>query len=350
MQRLLKAIILFLPYSPKYQPGRISCRVTVNGTQQELDLTVNALPAITNPQAVVTNYVTEITALNQQTKIALDSVYKRLNLPKGQEFIDIENELAVVKDSIQDYLDQFNALPADQQKIAASMIEASRLKLQDVYAFMGEYNEFLINGTAPGKKSSICEIPGNPSAAWKCVLQETRKNVRILLKEAIINAAIGGALGGLTGLILGPAGAAVGAKVGALTAILMNVESIINFKNVLIANFSAAFVVTTDHLAANKKAISFPNDAAKGVSIRIGRRNLQAQDLSSAHEFVSGYLGTTFEFIQYVSQKLSKYIKSMPNYTALRQTQKTVDNMEFVTFSMVENNKVQLVAVGGTKG
>lgn len=317
-----------------------------NESPKELGAMITALPSITNPDVVVSDFKTSIDELNEVSNAFYDSLCLHFNLSKDPAVVASNQEL---NDSLNLYISEFNSASPEDKMIAAKIINAQLLDLKDLVKSMKE-DIFLMSITlGQGKKPSVCEnAKWNTSKFWECTFQLSIKNIEKLLLECGVNTMIGSATGGILGALLGSGiGATLGAKLGFAVATTFNIVAIYSCLNANRINFEEAMVVTEQKMSG-KAELRFTNDEYSGVNYSLVRRNLQVDDAENGLGVIKDYLQAFAKFSAMIQTNLSDRIKGIPQIKSLQTRTSELEDLNYLSFEVKGNNKVNFIDKQGT--
>ena len=198
--------------TPDIPEGIVKLTFTADNNKQIFDVNIIALPDLTNPDNTINDYVTQINLIYTETIRAMDSINVRLGKQPDEFYLSLKEDVKRLDDSIAFALNKFNQLDADAKMVAAKFIEANRLDGLQNLQVIQDINELIVKNKLSGRRNLICESDLlNTSEKLECVLENIRKNIRIMLLRNVANTARAAAAGVLVGAFVPVVGWAAGA-------------------------------------------------------------------------------------------------------------------------------------------
>lgn len=336
--------------TPDIPEGTVNLTFTVDNIKQTFDVKINSLPDVDNPDNTVTDYVNKINLIYTETIRAMDSINTRMGKKPDEFYLSLKEDVKKLDDSIAFALNKFNQLDADDKMVAAKFIEANRMDLLENLQVIQDINELIVKNKLSGRRNLICESDLlNTSEKLECVLENIRKNIRIMLLRNIANTARAAAAGVLVGALVPVAGWAAGAATGVLLLGYLNTKSIFYYLGVLHMNHESTYEIINNEVSTWRMAPAlFYNDEDFAIKIDIQRRNFNEKDINSKYAFISGYLSEGNKFIEFVKKHFRDKITKTPTFKPEIKTSHKLEDLKYISISIKNNANVKLVGITGT--
>ncbi|MDX5319544.1 MAG: hypothetical protein LPK49_00660, partial [Bacteroidota bacterium] len=170
---------LFFLLGDEVPAGNHTLSVLIDGeSEKTFPIEVKALPLVTNPDAVVDNYVNLIVELNNASESLYDSARIWYNLPNNPA---VEATRKKWNDSLTYYLDAFDKLQGPEKLFAAKLIQANLMEMIPIMEAIRDNSLALLNSGFAGKNGSPCADEYTKSAALKCFFDEAQRDLVRLL-------------------------------------------------------------------------------------------------------------------------------------------------------------------------